>query len=274
MIKNSVLSDRNTKEGGYSDSEKALSLLTKSIAILFVLQMFAILVLSTPNSVPIYVNHLSVNPIASSISGSQTLSYSSNKIFQVSLVFLVELLLFISVLICVLQLSLCKKNYLQDLKTGVFKLRWLEYGLSLALTMVVLGLVYSVYDVASLLMIFVFIIISSATGYLLLSQRSMKSPNKDIAFWSGIVCSLTPPVVNLLYLIYGQVYGNIKVSAYVYWSAAVTLIYLAIFWNKIYAQISNGRKFDHLNSEKVYLISGFAFKTIFIWLIYSGLLHS
>lgn len=274
MIKNSAVSEGKVKGNGQAEPEVGLGLWLKSIIILFVLQMFGILILSSPNSIPIYVNHLSVNPIASSVTGSQVLSYSSSKIFQVSLVALIEILLFVSILIYFLQMSVYKKNYYQDLRLGSLRFRWIEYGLSIGLAMIIFGIVYGIYDVASLLMIFVFTIISSITGYILLGQRTLKNPNRGILLWSGIVCSLIPPAMSLLYLIYSQVYGNTKVNAYVYWLGVVTLVYLALFWNKIYSQISNGRKFDLIKSEKVYLVSNLAFKTLFVWLVFSGLLHS
>ena len=204
---------------------------------------------------------------------TQSLETASKELFQLPFGILVAVFLLLSALAHAL-ISIPKKLndvYNKDLTVGINRFRWFEYALSSSVMIVLISTLFGIYDIASLLLIFV---LNAAMNLFGLVMEQLNAKHKDGKvnwgpFVWGSIAGLTPWVVILLYM-FGT--GNLDMTPW--FVRAIVGTYFVAFntfpINMILQYNKVGKWKDYVYGERVYIILSLVAKSILAWLVLFG----
>ena len=143
-------------------------------------------------------NYLAFNPATSS------LELESKVLFDLPFGILVASFLFISAVAHAL-ISIPKKTnekYNADLEKGINQFRWFEYAISSSIMIVLISTLFGIYDIASLVLIFIVNATMNLFGLVMEQMNSGKSKNDIIwgPFIWGSIAGIAPWIAILLYI--------------------------------------------------------------------------
>jgi hypothetical protein len=164
------------------------------------------------------------------------------------------------------------KSYVQNLKNAMNPYRWYEYALSSSIMLVILATFVGVWEVWSLVMIFVLNAMMIMFGYLM--EKINQYPKKTD--WSpyllGCVSGFTPWVVMAAYFIAAVNSTGVNPPTFVYLALVLYFVMFNTFSINMILQYKGiGRWKDYLYGERVYIILSLAAKTILAWLVFVGI---
>jgi len=171
-------------------------------------------------------------------------------------------------------ISLPKKTndiYNKDLEKGINRFRWFEYALSSSVMIVLIATLFGIYDIASLILIFVVNALMNIFGLYMeiLNSGKDKSNVKWGPFIFGSIAGLTPWVVIILYMI-GN--GNYDMVPWFVWAIVGT--YFVAFntfpINMILQYKGVGKWKNYLYGERTYIVLSLVAKSILAWLVLFG----
>ena len=212
-------------------------------------------------------NYLAFNP------QTRSLEAASRNLFSLPFGVLVASFLLISALAHAV-ISIPQKTndiYNADLKRGMNRFRWVEYSISSSIMIVLIGTLFGIYDIASLLLIFV--LNASMNMFGLLMEQLNAGANKEKIAWTPFVCGgiagIAPWIAILLYM-FGS--GNFDQVPWFVWAIVVT--YFVAFntfpINMILQYKGVGKWKNYLYGERVYIILSLVAKTFLAWLVLFG----
>ncbi len=171
-------------------------------------------------------------------------------------------------------ISLPKKTnaiYNADLEKGINRFRWYEYALSSSIMIVLISTLFGIYDIGSLVLIFIVNASMNLFG-LLMEQVNSGKKKKDIkwgAFIFGTIAGLAPWIVIILYMV-GN--GNYDMVPWFVWAIVGT--YFVAFntfpINMILQYKGVGKWKNYLYGERVYITLSLVAKSILAWLVLFG----
>ena len=216
----------------------------------------------------ITINFLEFNQI------TQSLEPASKVLFQLPFGIMVALFLFLSAFFHAL-IALPKKTndiYNADLQKGINQFRWYEYALSSSIMIVLIATLFGVYDLASLLLIFIINALMNIFG-LVMEQMNQSKKKGDKVTWSpfiwGSIAGLTPWVVIVMYML-GT--GNFDMVPWFVWAIVAT--YFVAFntfpVNMVLQYKKVGKWQNYLYGERTYIVLSLVAKTILAWLVLFG----
>lgn len=201
---------------------------------------------------------------------TQSLEPATRNLFKLQFGVLVAGFLFISALAHFI-IVLNKEKYVEDLKKGINKFRWFEYALSSSIMIVLIATLFGVYDIASLILIFVLNAVMNIFG-LIMEQMNSGSDKKNVKwapFIYGAIAGITPWIVILTYM-FGT--GNFNLVPWFVWAIIIT--YFVAFntfpINMVLQYKKIGKWQDYLYGERVYIILSLVAKTALAWLVLFG----
>ncbi len=203
----------------------------------------------------------------------QTLVTASRDLFELPFGVFVALFLLISALAHALIALPRRTNaiYERDLKQGINKFRWFEYALSSSIMIVLIATLFGVYDIASLLLIFVVNASMNLFG-LVMEQLNSGKDKKDVdwgPFVWGSIAGIAPWVVIFIYM-FGT--GEFSMVPWFVWAIVVT--YFVAFntfpVNMVLQYLGKGKWKNYLYGERVYIVLSLAAKTVLAWLVFFG----
>ncbi|MDD3995456.1 MAG: heliorhodopsin HeR [Tenericutes bacterium] len=201
---------------------------------------------------------------------TQSLEQASKPLFELPFGVLVSLFLFISAFAHFF-IVFKKKKYVEDLKEGINKFRWIEYALSSSIMIVLIATLFGVYDISSLILIFVVNASMNLFG-LVMEQLNVGQDKKKVnwePFIWGSIAGLAPWIVILIYM-FGN--GNLDMVPWFVWAIVAT--YFVTFntfpINMILQYKKTGKWKDYLYGERVYIILSLVAKTALAWLVLFG----
>lgn len=163
------------------------------------------------------------------------------------------------------------KTYNENLKKGMNPYRWCEYAISSSIMIFLIATFVGVWDLWSLVMIFVLNALMIMFGYMmeLVNQKTQKT--NWSAFILGCISGGIPWIVLFAYFA-GAVNGSSgSVPNFVY---AILFIYFVLFnsfaVNMVLQYKGMGKWRDYLYGERTYIILSFVAKTLLAWLVFSG----
>lgn len=172
-------------------------------------------------------------------------------------------------------ISIPKKTndiYNKDLEKGINKFRWFEYALSSSIMIVLIATLFGVYDIATLILIFVVNALMNIFGLYMELQNSGREKDAKIkwgAFIYGGIAGIVPWVVIILYMI-GN--GNYDMVPWFVWAIVGT--YFVAFnsfpINMILQYKRIGKWKDYLYGERTYIVLSLVAKTFLAWLVLFG----
>jgi len=204
---------------------------------------------------------------------TQSLVTKAKDLFQLPFGLLVALFLLISAGAHALISLPNKMNaiYNADLEKGINRFRWFEYALSSSVMIVLISTLFGVYDIASLILIFVVNASMNLFG-LLMEQLNSEKEKKSLRwgpFVYGSIAGLAPWAVIIIYMT-GT--GNYSQVPWFVWAIVGT--YFVAFntfpVNMILQYLRVGKWKNYLYGEKVYITLSLVAKTLLAWLVLFG----
>ena len=201
---------------------------------------------------------------------TQSLESASKELFQLPFGVLVASFLLISAVAHGL-IYLNSDVYYDGLKKGINKFRWFEYALSSSVMIVLIATLFGIYDIASLILIFV---VNASMNLFGLDMEQLNSgAKKGKVNWGpfiwGSIAGLAPWVAILLYM-FGT--GNFDMVPWFVWAIVGT--YFVAFntfpINMILQYTRIGKWKDYLYGERGYIILSLAAKSFLAWLVLFG----
>lgn len=201
---------------------------------------------------------------------TKTLEQASKPLFELPFGIMVALFLLISAF-AHFYIVLNSKKYVEDLKNGINKFRWIEYALSSSIMIVLIATLFGVYDISSLILIFVVNALMNLFG-LVMEQLNVGADKKKInwePFIWGSIAGITPWIVILIYM-FGA--GSLDMVPWFVWAIVAT--YFVTFntfpINMVLQYKKVGKWKDYLYGERVYIILSLVAKTALAWLVLFG----
>lgn len=203
----------------------------------------------------------------------RSLETASRVLFDLPFGILVASFLFISAIAHSL-ISIPKKLnaiYNADLARGINKFRWFEYALSSSIMIVLIATLFGIYDIASLILIF--IVNATMNLFGLVMEQLNAGHSKDNIQWGpfiwGSIAGIAPWIAILLYM-FGT--GNFGEVPWFVWAIVGT--YFVAFntfpINMILQYKKVGKWADYLYGERVYIVLSLVAKSILAWLVLFG----
>ena len=201
---------------------------------------------------------------------TRSLEATSKELFQLPFGILVASFLLISALAHGL-IVLNGDLYVKDLKNGVNRFRWFEYALSSSIMIVLIATLFGIYDIASLILIFIVNASMNLFGLdmELLNAGTTKEKVKWGPFIWGSLAGVAPWIAILLYM-FGN--GNFDQVPWFVWAIVGT--YFVAFntfpINMILQYKRVGKWKDYLYGERTYIVLSLAAKSFLAWLVLFG----
>ncbi|GEM05462.1 hypothetical protein HMI01_24500 [Halolactibacillus miurensis] len=211
--------------------------------------------------------YLSFNP------ETQSLELAQDQLFDLPFGIIVSSFLFISALAHAI-IALPKKTndiYNRDLERGINKFRWFEYALSSSIMIVLISTLFGIYDIASLILIF--IVNATMNLFGLVMEQLNEGRDKDNVRWGafiwGSIAGIAPWIAIFLYM-FGT--GNFDMVPWFVWAIVVTyfIAFNTFPVNMILQYKKVGKWKDYLYGERVYIILSLVAKSILAWLVLFG----
>ena len=245
-----------------------------SAAALHLIQGVVLLFIGKSITWPVTTNYLTANALASAAAGHTVVSPASHTLFNVNLAYLVAIFFFVAAIMHVVVATVYRPRYEADLKRGLNRVRWIEYGVSGGLMLIAIGLLSGVYDFSSLLMIFVLTLVMSLMGLMMEIRNQERQKPNWLSFWTGSLAGIIPWLVLAIYLWGTNIYGSGGVPTYVYFIFASLLALFVAFAVNMYLQSRRiGKWADYLYAERIYVVLGAVTKAALAWQIYAGALR-
>ena len=163
-------------------------------------------------------------------------------------------------------------GYNESLQRGMNPYRWYEYSASSSIMIVLICFLTGVWELWSLVMIFVLNAMMIGFGYLMevLNQETEKTNWSP--FILGCVSGATPWVVLFAYFVSAIQSTGLEPPNFVYLIIAFYFVIFNIFAVNMVLQYKGvGRWRDYLYGERFYIILSFVAKTILSWIVFVGI---
>jgi len=202
---------------------------------------------------------------------SMHLVTNAKELFHLPFALLVSCFLLLSALFHFI-IVIYNKKYTADLNKGINKFRWYEYALSSSLMIMLIAVLFGVYDIGALILIFG--LNASMNLFGLLMEKMNQNTNKVdwTPFVYGSLAGIIPWLVVILYA-----FGNAnptEVPWFVYAIFASYFVFFNLFpINMILQYKKVGKWHDYLYGERVYIILSLVAKTVLAWLVFFGVMQ-
>lgn len=231
-------------------------------------QGIVVLLLSTDVKLPITTSYLTFNLV------SQKLEPASQTLFQFPLASLVVSFFFLSAIAHLVIATLWRKGYENDVNKGMNRARWIEYALSASTMMVAIAMLVGVYDLSSLLMIFILIALMNLMGLVMEIHNQTTNKTNWLSFWIGCLSGIVPWIVVGIYFWASGSYGSGKIPTFVYWIYVSIFVFFNCFAINMYLQYKKiGKWKDYVFGERVYMLLSLVAKSALAWQVFAGTLR-
>ncbi len=237
-------------------------------------QALGILLLSDPNrgTWNISVNNLTYSP--ASTPGNPILASATHDIFSVHLAYIVIAFFLLSSLAHLFVATIYRKRYQANLKQGINKVRWIEYSLSASTMMIGIAILSGIYDLSSLVMIFVLTAIMNLMGLAMEVYNQGRQKISWLAYNIGCLAGILPWVVIGIYFWAGEVYGSGEIPTFVYYIYVSIFLFFNCFAANMFLQYKKiGPWKNYLYGEYMYIVLSLVAKSLLAWQVFAGALR-
>jgi hypothetical protein len=260
-------------------TERFLRKWNAMLAVLFVVEGIALLLLSVPRDVALYVAYLAGDPLQSALQHVTVATAAVHQLAMVNVTYIVAALCFVAALAHIVRATVGRSSYETHLGQRNVLLHPAQMAGEAALLLVLLGLLGGMYDVGSLMLtiasagvlgLALSLIGTVRTGAGKQSDGSAVAKAGNILWLAGLV----PAAVVLLHMVAGTVFG-VRTSAYVYLAYVTTLaLAVAIAVNIGVAQSRSGKQGDTMHgTEWRFMVVNFVGITLVCIELFAGLLR-
>jgi len=164
--------------------------------------------------------------------------------------------------------------YNRDLEKGINKLRWFEYALSSSVMIVLIATLFGIYDIASLILIFIVNAAMNLFGLDMEIINSKRAEGEKVnwgPFIWGSIAGVAPWIGIVLYMV-GS--GNVTPPWFVWAIVATYFVAFNTFPINMVLQYKKvGKWRDYLYGERTYIVLSLVAKSILAWLVLFGALQ-
>ncbi|NTW62177.1 heliorhodopsin HeR [Candidatus Saccharibacteria bacterium] len=230
-------------------------------------QAIMILILSKTFTLPISGSYLALNKT------TMHLDPVNKFLFDLSLPTLLAIFFFLSAFFHLFIATAYNKQYNKDLKVGINKARWIEYSLSASIMMVSISLLVGIYDLSSLIMVFVLTGIMNLLGLVMEVHNQTTKKTNWLSYWIGCLAGIVPWIVIAFYMWLGADNGS-KAPDFVYWIFVSIFVFFNCFAVNMVLQYKKiGPWKDYLYGERAYIILSLVAKSLLAWQVFAGTLR-
>lgn len=258
----------NTADAG---AFKRLRIFNTVMAPVHFTQGVIVLLLSTDFSLPVTTSFLRFDE------STEKLVEDPNTLGDLRLAPLVALFLFLSgAAHLVLTLPVVNDWYNRNLARGINYARWVEYAVSASVMIVVIAMLTGVYDLGSLIMLFVLNATMISFGLVMEIQNKGRA-KEDVnwtPFWLGSAVGAVPWIIIGLYLFAPATRSVGDVPTFVYGIFGSLFIFFNVFAINMFLQYKKiGRWRDYLHGERAYIVLSLTAKSALAWQVFFGTLR-
>ena len=237
-------------------------------------QGLAIIVLAKSVAWPVTTTYLTVDTLSSKVAEQPVLVQAVRTLFTFNPAMLVAAFFFMSAIAHLFIATRYRTSYEANLKKGINKVRWIEYSLSASTMMVAIAMLTGIYDLSSLIMIFVLDVLMNTMG-LVMEIRNQGAKKIDwLPYWLGCLAGIIPWIVFVIYVSGATIYGSGGIPTFVYFIYASMFIFFSSFAVNMYLQYKKfGKWADYLYGERVYMILSLVAKSLLAWQVFFGTLR-
>ncbi|HEX3568088.1 MAG TPA: heliorhodopsin HeR [Candidatus Saccharimonadales bacterium] len=244
------------------------------LAVVHALQGIAVLIFSTSHSLPLTSQYLSKDTLASTAAGHPVLAVATRHLLDVRLAYLVAAFFFMCAIAHAVVATIYRERYETDLDKGINRARWIEYAVSASTMMVAIGFLTGIYDLSTLLLVFVLTSIMSLLGLAMEVFNQGKRTPSWLAYGIGCIAGIAPWIAVAIYVYGAIVYGSGNIPTFVYWIYGTMFILFSSFAVNMYLQYKQkGKWADYLYGERMYMILSLVAKSLLAWQIFAGALR-
>ncbi|MEN3006964.1 MAG: heliorhodopsin HeR [Candidatus Methanosuratincola petrocarbonis] len=164
------------------------------------------------------------------------------------------------------------RQYNEYLKRGMNPYRWYEYAFSSSIMLEILATFIGVWDLRSLIMIFVLNAMMIMFGYLMEKINQYTKKIDWSPYLLGCISCFTPWVVTAAYFVAALNSTDTSPPTFVY---LVLVLYFVMFntfsINMLLQYKGIGKWKDYPRGERVYILLSLVAKTILAWLVFIGI---
>jgi hypothetical protein len=242
------------------------------LGLLLVAEAVVIGVIGKSSSMAITSNFLNVDTLASRSAGHAVYAQASSHSFDINLVLVVAVFLCISAIFHLLIATYCRSSYEKQLQIQTNQLRWIDYGLSAGVMLMAIALINGISDVASLMMIFVLVVLLHVFGYFLEVRPDVAARTKKYIFWGLLVAGGTVWLAIASYT-KSAIVNGVGLPHFIYWIDGTIFAMTALLaLNTYFNYQKKGKWADYLYGERAYMVLSFVAKTALAWQLFAGLL--
>ena len=202
-----------------------------------------------------------------------TLVTNTEMLFKLPFGILVSSFLFMSAIAhFIIASPTFNKKYNEDLEKGINKFRWIEYSISSSIMIVLIAVLFGMFDIGALLLLFGINAVMNLCGYLMEQLNQYSVETKWSPFVVGTIAGLIPWIVIVLYA-----FGNSDPSEVPWFVYAIVGSYFAFFnlfpINMVLQYKKIGKWKDYLYGERAYIVLSLVSKSLLAWLVFSGVMQ-
>lgn len=250
-----------------------LILWNKWLAALHFIQGCVVLLLSIGKTFPISTSYLSADPLQTANTGHVVLATATHHLFELNMAMLVAIFFFISAAAHLFIATVYSKRYVAGLKQGINPVRWIEYSLSASTMMIAIGVLSGIYDLSTLVLIFVLDMVMNLLGLAMEMYNKGKRETNWLAYIIGCIAGITPWIAFGIYVWGAGIYGG-HIPGFVYGIYVSIFVFFNCFAINMYLQYKKqGKWANYLYGEKIYMILSLVAKTALAWQVFAGVLR-
>lgn len=255
-----------------SDSKRSLRTWNLWLGAVLLVLAVAVVAAGGSSSVPLTVQYLSKDALASEAAGGGTvLAPAIRHLTDVHVSWLVAAFLVITGLVFLLAATLWRKRYEAWLDRGVNKLRWAGLGLAGGVAVATVAMLGGVSDLATLLLIFGSVVLAGAFAAALELLGGGRRLQRLLA--AGAMAGFALPWFGLVANVAGVLRYNGSLPTYLYYvCAVVTLWFVAIVLATYFRNRQLGKWADTFYTERAFMLLGFSAVVVLALQIFTGVL--
>lgn len=196
----------------------------------------------------------------------------SGKVADLPFAVLVSCFLFMSAIAHFIIVTVGSDVYRRDIEKGINRFRWYEYALSSSLMIVLIAMLFGIYDISALIPIFLLNASMNLFGLLMEELNQYKKRTDWTSFVFGTIAGIGPWIVVLLYA-----FGNADPAKVPWFAYAIVGSYLLFFnlfpVNMVLQYKKVGKWADYMYGERAYIILSLVAKSILAWLVFAGVMQ-
>lgn len=164
-------------------------------------------------------------------------------------------------------------SYNNGLKKGINKFRWVEYSISSSVMIVLIAVLFGVYDLGALILLFG---LNASMNLFGLNMEQDNPLNRKKTNWTSFIFGSVAGLITWI-VIFMYAFGNTDMSLVPWFVYAIFGFYFVFFnlfpLNMVLQYKGVGKWKDYLYGERAYIILSLVSKSILAWLVFGGIMQ-